>query len=81
MPVNSGDPVLVTAYPKAGYRFSKWLISGTATMDDPTLQIETVFVNASSTVTASFVANSTHKRIPKWFSTRRISMPDSRRCA
>jgi hypothetical protein len=63
MPVNSGDPVLVTAYPKAGYRFSKWLISGTATMDDPTLQIETVFVNASSTVTASFVADSTHKLV------------------
>ena len=75
MPVNSGDPVLVTAYPKAGYRFNKWLISGTATMDDPTLQIETVFVNASSTVTASFVADSTHKLV-SLFAPYPVAPPD-----
>jgi hypothetical protein len=61
--VNSGDPVIITAYPNAGYRFSKWLIGGTATVDNTSSQIATVDVNASSTITASFVADSTHKLV------------------
>jgi fibronectin type 3 domain-containing protein len=66
--VNAGDYVPVTAYPKAGYRFSKWVISGTATMDgddddELTTQINTVYVKASSTVTAYFVADKTHKLV------------------
>ncbi len=61
--VNSGDPVQITAYPSAGYRFSKWSISGTATLDDIYSQVATVDVNANSTVTATFVADSTHKPV------------------
>ncbi len=61
--VNSGDPVTVTAYPKAGFRFSKWAIGGTSTLEDASAQITTVNVNSNSTATAYFVADSTHNLV------------------
>lgn len=58
--VNSGDPVTITAYPKAGYRFSNWVVSGNGIVNEPNSQITTINATAACTVTAVFVSDKTH---------------------
>ncbi|OGV59602.1 MAG: hypothetical protein A2X45_05185 [Lentisphaerae bacterium GWF2_50_93] len=61
--VNTGDIIPIAAYPNAGYRFSKWTVSGIASLDDPSYQVCDLTVGGSSTLTASFVVDSTHNLV------------------
>ncbi|MFZ2658438.1 MAG: LamG-like jellyroll fold domain-containing protein [Victivallales bacterium] len=75
--VNPGDTVQVTAYPKAGYRFSKWIISGASTVDNQYSPNATVTVNASTSLTATFAADKTHNLVSLSYPLKTISLQNA----
>jgi fibronectin type 3 domain-containing protein len=75
--VNPGDTVQVTAYPKAGYMFSKWTIGGTSTVDNLNSPQATVTVNASTTLTANFVADKTHNLVSLSYPPKTIQLQNA----